>query len=152
MLMLSLVATGFIGYMYMIILTMAIYVIYVKDSWSCESPPKLIGYTQIFIAENKLNKYFLNTAFIYFSGYFVCFLYSKYNNTFVSNTFAGNIKLLHKNCRKIGYISCISHAYTIWIFSINMLLIIISNISILNPGPNCQQNDSTCQMNGLSIL
>ena len=73
MLMLSLVATGFIGYMYMIILTMAIYVIYVKDSWSCESPPKFISYTQIFIAENKLNKYLLNTAFIYFSGYFVCF-------------------------------------------------------------------------------
>ena len=64
----------------MILLTMAIFVINVKDSWSCESPPKFITHTQIFIGEYKFDKHLLNTAFLYFSGYFVCFLYYNNNN------------------------------------------------------------------------
>ena len=64
MLLLSLAATGLICYMYMILLTMAIFVINVKDSWSCESPPKFITHTQIFIGENKFDKHLLNTAFL----------------------------------------------------------------------------------------
>ena len=74
MLFLSLVAAGLIFYLYVIILTMAMYISYVNVSQGSRPPSKFLLYSQQVLIGNALNRNLLNKAFINFSGYFLCFL------------------------------------------------------------------------------
>ena len=56
-------------------------------------------------------------------------------------------RLHHKNIKGYGVFSYISNVYTYWIVSINIILIVIANPCIVNPGPPQQSSAS-----GLSVL
>ena len=146
MLLLSLVAAGLIFYLYVIILTMAMYISYVNVSQGSRPPSKFLLYSQQVLIGNALNRKLLNNVFIFFSGYFLCFLQSKYNSPRCFTTF----KFLYKTYKKVGIVTCMSHFYTVWIVSMNLLLIIISNTSILNPGPKNQHNQQ--KVTNISVL
>ena len=97
---------------------------------------RFLIYTQSFLIGNTPDRNLLNDAFVFFSGYFIYFIYSKFSIPCSNIIKLG--RLLYKNSRKIGTFTCLTHIYTVWIFSVNMILIVISNKSILNPGPRKQ--------------
>ena len=47
----------------------------------------------------------------------------------------GNMKCVLFENRNLTFMKCVSTLISIWLFSLNILLIIMSNMSILNPGP-----------------
>ena len=135
---------GFVFYMYILCITMAMYIDCIIYSYRCRSPPIkiriILPARTLYTITGLFNK---NNVFLFLLPYFIRKILFLVNR----KKYSLSIKRLYVNVSKHGLFTCFSYMYTFWIVSINIILIIISNPSITNPGPSQQ-----CSVKGLSFL
>ena len=133
---------SFIFYVYILCITMALYIDFVINSPGYKSPPTKIINCSPYRTSHAITG-LLNNMFLFLFPYFIRKMLLLINRKKCNLS----VKRLYENVCKYGMFTCFSYMYTYWIVSINILLIIICNPSITNPGPQQQGSNK-----GLSVL
>ena len=139
-------------YCYILLLTMAMYVDIFKLTHSYNTPPLGINFTSSTIFfKVPIKRDTLNAMFIFLIRYIPYLLYIPYFLYFMKDKCSMYVKTrkVYKKYRNMGLVTYLSHIYTLWLLSINLVLLIISNPGIVNPGPDIQNKNRDT---GLSVL
>ena len=133
---LSLATVGLVSYMYIICLLMAMYIDVSKIPTSnYATPPDKVHV-------NNNIPFWYNAYLCYMSHcikVIIFFTIKRCNN---EGGFASvAVKLLRNSILKCSLLK-FSMLYSCWIFMVNIMLLVICNMSILNPGPLCQSKNN----------